>query len=138
MQLVYHALVESDAARPRVAIPVDRLLLAKRRWRGEAIRGRHTLRHGRRVGDESVQQPAQPEPEQIKLTRTQIQPPTLTQEQYENSSILYLKPGILDKDHVDQVEAHLRAMPKDGNTKVLLDLRDDAGDRPPADGDGSR
>ena len=68
----------------------------------------------------------QPEPEQIKLTRTQIQPPTLTQEQYENSSILYLKPGILDKDHVDQVEAHLRAMPKNGNTKVLLDLRDDA------------
>jgi carboxyl-terminal processing protease len=68
----------------------------------------------------------QPEPEKVTLTRSQIQPPTLTQEQYENSSILYLRPGILDKDHVDQVEAHLRAMQKNGNTKILLDLRDNA------------
>ena len=68
----------------------------------------------------------QPEPEKITLARTQIQPPAFTQQQYENSSILYLKPGILDKDHVDQVEARLRAMPKNGNTKILLDLRDDA------------
>lgn len=68
----------------------------------------------------------QPEPEKVTLIRSQIQPPTLTQEQYENSSILYLKPGILDKDHVDQVETHLRAMQKNGNTKILLDLRDNA------------
>jgi carboxyl-terminal processing protease len=65
-----------------------------------------------------------PEPEQITLTRTQVAPPALSEEQYENSSILYLKPGILNRDRVDQVEARLRAMPKSGNTKVLLDLRD--------------
>lgn len=66
----------------------------------------------------------QPEPQQITLTRAQVAPPSLGEEQYENSSILYLKPGILNRDRVDQVEARLRAMPKNGNTKVLLDLRD--------------
>ena len=43
---------------------------------------------------------------------------------YENSSILYLKPVMLDHDHVQQVEAKLKAMQKAGNKKVLLDLRD--------------
>ena len=43
---------------------------------------------------------------------------------YENASILYLKPGILDHDHVQQIEAKLKGMPKAGNKKVLLDLRD--------------
>lgn len=65
-----------------------------------------------------------PEPEEITLTRTQVAPPPLDEEQFENSSILYLKPGILNRERVDQVEARLRAMPKNGNTKVLLDLRD--------------
>jgi carboxyl-terminal processing protease len=65
-----------------------------------------------------------PEPEEITLTRTQVAPPPMTEEQYENSSILYLKPGILNRERVDQVEARLRAMPKNGNAKVLLDLRD--------------
>lgn len=65
-----------------------------------------------------------PEPEEITLTRTQVAPPPMTEEQYENSSILYLKPGTLNRERVDQVESRLRAMPKNGNTKVLLDLRD--------------
>lgn len=65
-----------------------------------------------------------PEPEQITLTRTQVAPPALSEEQYENSTILYLKPGTLNRERVDQVEARLRVMPKSGNTKVLLDLRD--------------
>jgi carboxyl-terminal processing protease len=65
-----------------------------------------------------------PEPEQITLTRTQIQPPPMDVQQYENSSILYLKPGTLTRERVDQVEARLRAMPKNSNTKVLLDLRE--------------
>jgi carboxyl-terminal processing protease len=43
---------------------------------------------------------------------------------YENSSILYLKPVVLDHDHVQQIEAKLKGMPKAGNKKVLLDLRD--------------
>jgi carboxyl-terminal processing protease len=65
-----------------------------------------------------------PEPEQVTLTRTHVVPPTMGIEQYDNSTILYLKPDILDKERVDQVELRLRAMPKNGNTKVLLDLRD--------------
>jgi carboxyl-terminal processing protease len=65
-----------------------------------------------------------PEPDEITLTRTQIAQPSLTEDQYENSSILYLKPGTLTRERVDQLEARLRAMPKSGNTKVLLDLRD--------------
>jgi carboxyl-terminal processing protease len=67
-----------------------------------------------------------PEPAQITLTRTQVVPPPLGEQQYENSSILYLKPGILDHERVDQLESRLRAMPKNGNSKVLLDLRDTA------------
>ncbi len=43
---------------------------------------------------------------------------------YENSSILYLKPGVLDHDHVQQIEVKLKSMAKAGNKKVLLDLRD--------------
>jgi len=65
-----------------------------------------------------------PEPEQITLTRTQVTHPPMGEEQYENSTILYLKPGVLSRERVDQIEARLRAMPKNGNTKVLLDLRD--------------
>jgi carboxyl-terminal processing protease len=65
-----------------------------------------------------------PEPDQITLTRTQVPTPAFSQQEYENSSILYLKPGVLSRERVDQVEARLRAMPKNNNTKVLLDLRD--------------
>ncbi len=43
---------------------------------------------------------------------------------YENSSILYLKPDVLDHEHVQQMEAKLKGMQKAGNKKILLDLRD--------------
>jgi carboxyl-terminal processing protease len=65
-----------------------------------------------------------PEPEQVTLTRTQVAPPPMGVEQYEQSSILYLKPDTLSRERVDQIEARLHAMPRNGNTKVLLDLRD--------------
>ena len=68
--------------------------------------------------------PRSPEPDDITLTRTAVVPPALGVDQYENSSILYLKPVILTRERVDDVIARLREMPKDGNTKVLLDLRD--------------
>jgi carboxyl-terminal processing protease len=64
------------------------------------------------------------EPDKITLVRSVIVPPTMGEQEYENSSILYLKPIVLTKARVDDVEARLRAMPKDGNKKVLLDLRD--------------
>jgi carboxyl-terminal processing protease len=50
--------------------------------------------------------------------------PPVAETQSANSSILYLKPGVLDHDHVQQIEAKLKAMPKAGNKKILLDLRD--------------
>ncbi len=68
--------------------------------------------------------PRSPEPEDITLTRTAIVPPALGVDQYENSSILYLKPVILTRERVDDLIARLREMPKDANKKVLLDLRD--------------
>src|SRR6185437_7525946 len=71
-----------------------------------------------------VVRPRKPEPDEVTLTRTAVPIPALGQQQYENSSILYLKPVVLSKERVDQIVARLREMPKDNNKKVLLDLRD--------------
>ena len=53
--------------------------------------------------------------------------PPVAETMYENATILYLKPGVLDHEHVQQIESRLKAMPKNNNKKVLLDLRDVAG-----------
>ena len=73
------------------------------------------------------------EPDKITMTRsiTAVPPvadylPPVLDVQYQNASILYLKPEILDRDHVDQVAAKLKGMQKTGNKKILLDLRDTA------------
>jgi carboxyl-terminal processing protease len=71
-----------------------------------------------------------PVPEQITLTRTQVVPPPVGYQEYDNSTILYIKPYALTSHRVDQIEARLRAMAKNGNTKVLLDLRDVAEGEP--------
>jgi carboxyl-terminal processing protease len=63
-------------------------------------------------------------PDKIMLTRVAPSLPPVAETMYENSSILYLKPGVLDHDHVQQIEVKLKSMPKAGNKKVLLDLRD--------------
>jgi len=49
--------------------------------------------------------------------------PAVAETMYENSSILYLKPDVLDHEHVQQLEQKLKGMQKAGNKKVLLDLR---------------
>jgi carboxyl-terminal processing protease len=72
----------------------------------------------------SIVRPGKAEPQKITLTRTAITAPPLAEQQYENSSILYLKPGVLSRERVNEIDAKLRAMPKNGNKKVLLDLRD--------------
>jgi carboxyl-terminal processing protease len=72
----------------------------------------------------SVVRPNKPEPDKLSMTRMMVQVPPVAETMYENSTILYLKPEILDRDHVNQVEAKLKAMQKAGNKKVLLDLRD--------------
>ncbi len=81
----------------------------------------------------SVVRPRKAAPDKVVLTRTLVSEPPVSETMYENSSILYLKPAILDREHVQQVETKLKAMPKNGNKKVLLDLRDvAAGDMPEA------
>jgi carboxyl-terminal processing protease len=72
----------------------------------------------------SVVRPRKSAPDKIVLTRVMASLPPVGETMYENSSILYLKPGIVDHDHVQQIEAKLKSMPKAGNKKVLLDLRD--------------
>ncbi len=66
------------------------------------------------------------EPDKISMTRSLQAPPPVGESLYENASILYLKPEILDRDHVSEVETKLKGMQKAGNKKVLLDLRDAA------------
>jgi carboxyl-terminal processing protease len=58
------------------------------------------------------------------LARVATTIPPVAETMYENSTILYLKPELLDHEHVQQVEAKLKGMSKAGNRKVLLDLRD--------------
>lgn len=64
------------------------------------------------------------QPDDVTLTRTEIEPPALDEQEYEKSSILYLKPVVLTRERVDEIIGRLRQMPKDGNKKVVLDLRD--------------
>jgi carboxyl-terminal processing protease len=72
----------------------------------------------------AVIRPRKPEPDRISLTRTPVVLPAMEPQQYENSSILYLKPLALSRDRVDAIAARLKTMPQSGNRKVLLDLRD--------------
>ena len=73
------------------------------------------------------------DPDKVSLNRVVVSEPPVTDAQYENSSILYLKPVTLDKEHVNQLEARIKGMSKAGNKKILLDLRDvAAGDMPEA------
>ena len=77
----------------------------------------------------SVVRQRKPEPEKIALTRAVISIPAVQDTMYDGFTILYLKPEILDHEHVQQVEAKLKGMSRAGNKKVLLDLRDvSAGD----------
>ena len=70
----------------------------------------------------SVVRPRKADPDKITLTRTEVAAPTLAEQQYENSSILYLKPGSLSTARVDQIEAKIKSAGK--GRKILLDLRD--------------
>jgi carboxyl-terminal processing protease len=72
----------------------------------------------------SVVRPRKAEPEKLTMTRSVQVTPPLGEQQYENSSILYLKPGVLTRERVNEIDARLRAMAKNGNKKVVLDLRD--------------
>ena len=72
----------------------------------------------------AVIRPRRAEPDKITLNRVVMNEPPVADTLYENSSILYLKPEALDREHVQQVEAKLKSMDKGESKKVLLDLRD--------------
>jgi len=72
----------------------------------------------------SVIRPRKTAPEKVSMTRVATPLPPVAETMYENSSILYLKPGALDHEHVQEIETKLKGMQKAGNKKVLLDLRD--------------
>lgn len=72
----------------------------------------------------SVVRPRKPDPDKITLTRTMIPVPALTEQQYENSTILYLKPGAITTARVDEIAEKIKSAGK--TRKILLDLRDDS------------
>ena len=76
----------------------------------------------------SVVRPRKPDPDKVTLTRSVVAPTALGEQDYENSSILYLKPGQLTAARVDEIAAKIKAAGK--GRKVLLDLRDSSGDDP--------
>jgi carboxyl-terminal processing protease len=73
----------------------------------------------------SVVRPAKPDPDHLTLTRSVAAPPALGTQEYDNASILYLKPGALTAGRVDEIAAKIKAAPK--GRKILLDLRDSSG-----------
>jgi carboxyl-terminal processing protease len=76
--------------------------------------------------DVTLIRPSRPDPDKLTLTRTVVPTPPLSQQQYENSSILYIKPGVLTAAHVDDIAAKIKSAAK--SEKILLDLRDCTGD----------
>jgi carboxyl-terminal processing protease len=76
----------------------------------------------------SVVRPRKADPEKLTLTRSVVPTPALAEQQFENGSILYLKPGALTPGRVDEIGARLRTVAQ--GSKVLLDLRDSSGGDP--------
>jgi carboxyl-terminal processing protease len=74
----------------------------------------------------SVIRPRKADPDKLTLTRAITPAPALAQQEYDNASVLYLKPGELTAARVDEMAAKIKAAGK--TQKVLLDLRDSFGD----------
>ncbi len=73
----------------------------------------------------SLIRPYKPDPAKLTIARAVTPPPALAEQQYEGSSILYLKPGVLTEARVNEMAAKIKAA---GKEKVLIDLRDTSGD----------
>jgi carboxyl-terminal processing protease len=68
--------------------------------------------------------PRKPEPDKLTLTRV-IQPvPAMAEQEYDNDSVEYLKPGVISKARVDEIAAKIKASK---GKKIVLDLRDASG-----------
>jgi carboxyl-terminal processing protease len=72
----------------------------------------------------SVIRPQRATPDKVTLTRAVVALGATADAPYENNSIVEIKPTTLDKERVQEIEQRLKAMPKNGNKKILLDLRD--------------
>lgn len=73
----------------------------------------------------AVVRPSKADPDKISMTRILVTEPPVADTLYENGSILDLRPEVLDREHVNAVEAKLKAAEKSGGEKkVILDLRD--------------
>jgi carboxyl-terminal processing protease len=72
----------------------------------------------------SVVRPRKSEPDKITLKRTNIPAPPLGEAQFENASIVQLRPVVLTKERVNEIESKLKGLSKSGNRKIILDLRD--------------
>ena len=70
----------------------------------------------------SVVRPNKPEPDKVTLTRAVLAPPPMGTQQYDNGAVLYLKPGELTAQRVDQIAEQLKTAGK--SKKIVLDLRD--------------
>ena len=76
----------------------------------------------------SVVRPGKPDPDKITMTRVSEALPALGEQEYDDNTILYLKPGELTAARVDQIAAQIKAAGK--GKKIVLDLRDCWGDDP--------
>lgn len=63
--------------------------------------------------------------DKVTLARAVQPTPALSVQNYESGSILYLKPGIVTAQRVDEIAAKIKAAP---HARILLDLRDATGD----------
>jgi carboxyl-terminal processing protease len=68
--------------------------------------------------------PRKPDPDKLTMTRAIVPAPSLAEQEYENDSIIYLKPGVISKARVDEIEAKIKA---GKSKKIVLDLRDATG-----------
>ena len=72
----------------------------------------------------SVIEPTSATPDRMTLIRSTAEYPAMRVDEYENSSILYLKPYDLRQPRVNEILARIAQMQGRGNQKILLDLRD--------------
>jgi carboxyl-terminal processing protease len=75
----------------------------------------------------SLVKPRKADPDKLTLTRTIVPVPALSEQEYENASILYLKPAVINKARVDELANKIKA---NKNRKIVLDLRDVSGGDP--------
>ena len=75
----------------------------------------------------SLVRPRKADPDKLTLTRAIVPVPAMSEQQYENASILYLKPVVINKARVDELASKIKA---NKSRKILLDLRDVSGGDP--------